>query len=159
MIWQRLGLAAWLAVIAAAAPLPAPAGEASGDALRVAGESRDRWAVGTLRVREHHGRARIQAELVADGVVIAHLRVDPATGDLVPSTALLAGPLPPDLTPLRAAAARALARVTIGRWAWPTEKGRAWRVPLQYEGHVIGTIKVDVQRHRLLAKDEDHDPE
>jgi hypothetical protein len=32
-------------------------------------------------------------------------------------------------------------------------------VPLQYEGHVIGTIKVDVHRRRLLDRDEDHDPE
>lgn len=158
MTWQRLGLAAALAVVATAVlPRAAPAGEGSADALRVAQASRERWGLGPLRIREKDGRVRVQADVVADGVVIARLRVDPATGDFVASTPHVAGPPTPDLSRLTAAAERALARVTVGTWAWPTDRGRAWRVPLQYAGHVIATIKVDARRGRVLGKDEDPD--
>jgi hypothetical protein len=118
-----------------------PADGGSAEALRIAHESRPGWRLGEVRVRRHHDRPRAEAEVISEGRVVARLRM-PASGD--PGA-------------VKAEAERILSRIEIGRWAWPTEHGRAWRVPLQDGGRVVGTIKVDTRRGRLLPQDEDED--
>ncbi len=128
-------------------------GGTAAEALRVARESQAHWTLGQLTVR--HRRCvvpRVRAEILNAGQVVARLRVDPATGgflarDACPTGGGDAG----DLTALRPAVERALHRLEIGDWTWPTEQGRAWGVPLRYGGRVVGTLKIDVQQG-LLAR-------
>jgi hypothetical protein len=135
---------------------PATAG-ASSEALRIARESQPRWTIGAVTLREHHGRIRARADLVVDGLVIAHLRLDPTTGALVPDKRYAETLTEHDVARLRAAATRALARLEVAGWAWPVAHGRAWRIPLRCDGRVIRTITVDVARGGLLREDErDH---
>jgi hypothetical protein len=130
-----------------------PAGDSS-QALRIARESQARWTIGLLRARDKHGRVRVQADLLADGVVIAHLRLDPRTGEFVSDKAYTTAVDAEALARLKAAATRALSQVEVGGWAWPAERGRTWRVPLRYKGGPVGTVTVDVERNRLVAKRE-----
>ena len=135
-----------------------PAQGASADALRVARESLGRLSLGKLMVRERsHGRIRARAELLFSGAVVARLRVDPRTGAFLvederaetPSETL-------DSASLRAAVDRSLHQLEVGDWIWPTEHGRAWGVPLKYQGRVVGTLKIDPQKGPLPREsDED----
>ncbi len=159
MLRRLVFLTAWIALLATlAAPVSAVAGTSS-DALRIARDSRARWSIGAVRLHDKHGRARVQADLLADDVVIARLRLDPKTGALVGEKVYADRLGSEDIPRLRASASRALSRVEVGSWAWPAERGRLWRVPLRYEGRVIGVLTVDVQRSRLIAKGERDDEE
>ncbi len=128
----------------------------SADAVRVARESQAHWTLGRLMVRHRRCVApRVLAEVLDAGLVVARLRLDPATGGF-----LAKDECPPgggdvgDLTALRPAVERALHRLEIGDWMWPTEQGQAWGVPLRYGDRVVGTLKVDV-RQRLLVRTDD----
>lgn len=148
-------LSAFSSSIALASDRP-PRGT-SVEALRIARESRTRWSLGRLTVRQKAGRpARVRAELLLSGTVVATLRVDPRTGAF-----LSEGEHPergadaPDLPRLRAAVERSLQYLKVGEWTWPTEHGRAWGVPLKFQGRVVGTIKVDVRNGPLPKRDDD----
>lgn len=102
------------------------------------------------------GRPWVQAELLDDERVVAHLRVDPGTGRF------LAGEEPPtaggdvrDLTGLRPAVDCALHQLEIRDWAWSMEQGQAWGVSLLFEDRAVGTLKVDVGRGLLPRADDD----
>lgn len=137
-----------------------PAGAStSSEALRIARQGQARWSIGAVRLHDKHGRVRVEAELVADGVVIAHLRLDPRTGAFVRDKVYADHLAAPDPVSLKAAAVRALPRIEVGGWAWPAEHGRAWRVPLRYDGRVIGTVTVDAQRSQLIGHGEREDTE
>ena len=132
-------------------------GVSSAAALRLARESRARWTLGNFEVR--HLRCifpRIRAELLDTGRVVARLRVDPATGDILAEDECPTreGNLD-DLAALRPTVERALHRLEIGNWTWPTEQGRAWGVPLRYGDRVVGILKVDVRQGLLTRTDED----
>lgn len=141
---------------------PAPASDrrpqgASAEALRAARESVARFSLGRLTVRERGDRPpRVRAELLFDGIVVARLRVNPRTGDFLKeeerpeATGRVLDP-----SALRAAVERAIRRLEIGEWTWPTEHGRAWGVPLKYGGRVVGTIKVDARRGPLPRESDD----
>ena len=150
MVMRTLLFLGWVAL---SITLGAPSARAadSSQALRIARESQARWTIGSLRVRDKHGRVRVQADLMADGVVIAHLRLDPRTGEFVGEKAYAAGVDAEALARLKAAATRALPEVEVGGWAWPAERGRAWRVPLRYRGRPVGAVTVDVERNRLVG--------
>jgi hypothetical protein len=148
-----------LVLLAQLGPLPAGAEDRSApgvwsDALRIVRESRAGWRLGRLKVREKDGQPRVRFDLIADGKVIGQLRVDPSSGGFLGEDDA-AGPAPAqlDLSRLRADAERALRDIEVGDRTWPTEHGQAWRVPLRYQGRVIGTIKVDVRKGRLRLKD------
>jgi hypothetical protein len=135
-----------------------PPQAASADALRVARESLGRLSLGRLTVRERsHERLRARAEVLLNGAVVARLLVDPRTGAFLAeeersqiSGDALDGPA------LRVAVERSLRQIEIGEWTWPTERGRAWGVPLKFRGRVVGTLKVDPQRGPLPREsDED----
>jgi hypothetical protein len=145
-----------LAGLALSLLLGAPAVRAgdSSQALRVARESQARWTIGSVRARHKHGRVDVRADLMVDGVVVAHLRLDPKTGEFVADKAYTSAVDAETLTRLKAGATHALSRVEVGGWAWPAEHGRAWRVPLRYKGRAVGTVTVDVERNRLVGKRE-----
>lgn len=155
----------WLLVLAAilvggGGPVPAaepPAQGAAAEALRVARESRARWSLGRLDLRERRdGSARVRAELVLRGAVVARLRVDPRTGEFLPEKERRGAPARAvDLAALRAAVERSLRDLEVGEWTWPTEHGRAWGVPLKYGGRVVGKLKVDARRGPLPIREED----
>jgi hypothetical protein len=126
----------------------------SSQALRVARESQGRWTIGSVTARDRHGRVRVRADLMADGVVIAHFHLDPNTGEFVDGNAYTNAVDDERLARLKAAAARALSQMEVGGWTWPAEHGRAWRVPLSYKGRPVGTVTVDVERNRLVGKRE-----
>jgi hypothetical protein len=152
---MRRRTALLLGGLALALTLGAPtvgAGDSS-QALRVARESQARWTIGSVRARQDHGRVRVQADLMADGVVIAHLRLDPKTGEFVADKAYTNAVDAGTLARLNAAASRALSQVEVGGWAWPAEHGR-WRVALRYKGRPVGTVTVDVARERLVGRQE-----
>ncbi len=132
-------------------------GVATAEALRAARERQAYWSLGRLMVRhEWLGHSWIQAELLDDGRVVARLRVDPATGGfLAADTPHTGGGDAGDLMALRPAVERSLHHLEIGDWMWPTEHGQAWGVPLRYGAHVVGTLKVDVQRRLLMRSDDD----
>lgn len=130
-----------------------PAGDSS-QALRIARQSQAHWTIGPVTVRDRDGRVSAQAALMADGLVIAYLRLDPRTGGFVGDRAYTGAVDPETLARLKVQAARALSQVQVGGWAWPTEHARAWRVPLQYQGRAVGSVTVDVERNRLLGKGE-----
>jgi hypothetical protein len=140
--------------LGAIAAAPAVARAASGEALRIARESQPRWRIGAITLRDRHGRARVRADLVADGIVIAHLRLDPTSGALVADARDAEGLTVVDVPRLQAAAVRALSRLEIAGWAWPAAHGRAWRIPLRCDGRVVATVTVDVARGRLLGERE-----
>jgi hypothetical protein len=157
MLRPAILVLACLALPGLGAP-PAGAGE-SAQALRIARASQARWTIGSVRARATHGRVRVQADLVADGAVVAHLRLDPDSGELVGDKVYTSAVDAQALARLKAAAARALARVEVGGWAWPAEHGRAWRVPFRYRGRPVGTVTVDVERNRLVGKREGDEDE
>jgi hypothetical protein len=149
-----------------AAAMPAAASEraasgASSEALRIARASQPGWRLGRLLTREHDGRRRVEAELLSDGTPVAWLRVDPGTGRFLPRgdrPARGQGSLDP--ARLRPQVAAAVAGLEPGGWAWPVEHGRAWAVPLRWQGRVVGTIRIDVRGGRVLTAerhDEDDD--
>lgn len=150
---RTLLLLGCLALMTGVAPPSARAGD-SGQALRIARESQTRWTIGPPSVREKRGRARVQADLIVDGVVIARLRLDPRTGEFVDDKIYTSGVDAGTLSRVNAAATRALPQIEVGGWAWPAERGRVWRVPLRYKGRAIGTVTVDVDRNRLVGKQE-----
>jgi hypothetical protein len=113
---------------------PTTAGR-SAEALEIARASRSRWCIGRVDLDEHDGVTTIEAEMVIDGLPVARVRIDPGAT--------------PGLQP-RQAVERALPRVEVGTWAWPTDHGRAWAVPLRLDGRVIGTLKVDARAGRIL---------
>jgi hypothetical protein len=125
---------------------------ASSEALRIARAGRPGWRLGRLVTRQHDGRRHLEAELLAGGTPVAWFRVDPGSGRL-----LARGERPargaPGLEParLRSQVEQALRGLELGAWAWPTEHGRAWAIPLRWEGRVVGAIKVDVHGARVLA--------
>ena len=130
----------------------------SADALEVARESLGRLSLGRLSLRERsHGRPRARAEVLLDGVVVARLLVDPRTGAfLAEEERSQTSGDSLDGSALRAAVDRSLRQIEIGEWTWPTERGRAWGVPLKYQGRVVGTLKVDPQKGPLPREsDED----
>lgn len=130
---------------------------ASSEALRIARASQPGWRLGRLLTREHDGRRQVEAEVLADGTPVAWLRVDPATGRFLPRGERPArgqGSLDP--ARLRPQVAAAVAGLEPGGWAWPVEHGRAWAVPLRWEGRVVGVIRIDVRGGRVLAA-ERHD--
>jgi hypothetical protein len=143
------------------AALPAAAAEetasgASSEALRIARAGRAGWHLGRLRTRGHDRRSHIEAELLAGGAPVARLRVDPGSGRLLARgerPALGAAGLDP--ARLRSLVEEAFRRLELGTWAWPAEHGRAWAIPLRSEGRVVGAIKVDVRRARVLAAEPD----
>jgi hypothetical protein len=149
-----------------AAAVPARASEraasgSSSEALRIARASQPGWRLGRLLTREHDGRRHVAAELLSDGTAIAWLRVDPNTGRFLPrGERPVRGQGSFDPTRLRTQVAAAVAGLEPGGWAWPVEHGRAWAVPLRWEGRVVGTIRIDVRGGRVLAAerhDEDDD--
>ncbi|HSB78332.1 MAG TPA: hypothetical protein VLM91_06075 [Candidatus Methylomirabilis sp.] len=135
-----------------------PSQGTSADALKVARESLGRFSLGSLTVRERsHGRLRARAEILLDGTGVARLLVDPRTGTFLSeeerpqfSGEMLDGPT------LRLAVERSLRQLEIGEWTWPTEHGRAWGVPLKYQGRVVGTLKIDRQKG-VLPRESDED--
>ena len=150
-----------LAAQVAAGPAEPPPRSVSTTAIEIARESRAQWRIGALTLRTRESRPiRVRVELLAGGSVVARLRVDPVTGGFLSedqrpgSTAA-----PPDLARLRGAVERELAHLEIGGWAWPSEHGRAWAVPLRYHERVVGKLKVDVQRKRLLAREHNNQEE
>jgi hypothetical protein len=156
-----LVLAAQVALAGIAVPAgasgPAAPG-ASSEALQIARASQPGWRLGRLVAREHDRRRSIEAELLSGGTPVAWLRVDPATGRLLPRGERAArGAAPLDPERLRTQVEAALGRLQVGTWAWPAEHGRAWAVPLRWEGRVVGAIKVDVRRARVLAAEHDDD--
>ena len=148
-----LVLAGCLGFVAMLGVPPIAAG-ASSEALRIARDSQPRWTIGAVRVRTSHGRARARADLVADGVVIAHLRLDPQTGAPVPDKRDADLLTAEDVARLHAAATRALSRLEIAGSAWPATHGHAWRIPLRCDGRMVGTVTVDVERGRLVGENE-----
>jgi hypothetical protein len=145
---------------AAAASEPGPGGSAA--ALDIARATRAEWRLGRLMLERREGRQpRVRAELRSGGVVVARLRVDPATrGFLAKDERAQTSSASPDLGRLRGDVERQLGRIEVGGWAWPSKHARAWGVPLRYQGRVIGKLKVDVRQGRLLAirsEDEDDD--
>jgi hypothetical protein len=126
----------------------------SSQALRIARQNQARWTIGPVTVRDRDGRVSAQAALMADGIVIAYLRLDPRTGEFVGDRAYTGAVDPETLARSKVHAARALSQVQVGGWAWPAEHARAWRVPLQYKGRAVGSVTVDVERNRLLGKGE-----
>jgi hypothetical protein len=94
-------------------------------------------------------------------VVVAKLRVDPATGGfLAKDEHAQISSASPELGRLRGDVERELGRVEVGGWAWPSKHAQAWGVPLRYQGRVIGKLEVDVRQRKLLetrSKDEDDD--
>jgi hypothetical protein len=132
-------------------------GGTSAEALRIARDRQAHWTLGQLGIRHKwFGPPRVRAELLDDGRVVARLRVDPATGGfLARHERPTGGGDVRDLDALRSAVERALHRLEIGDWTWPTEQGRAWGVPLRYGDRVVGTLKVDVRQGLLARTDED----
>lgn len=119
----------------------------SEDAVRIARGSVGRMTLGKVTVKQQGADApRTRAELLVDGVVVARLRVDNRTGRF------LAGderPAPgPGLEPsaLKVALEQAVRRLAIGEWAWPSEGGQTWGVPLLFEGRTVGRLRVDAQK-------------
>jgi hypothetical protein len=144
--------------VGARASEPATPGTSSSDALQIARTSQPGWRLGRLMAREHDRRRSVEAELLSGGTAIAWLRIDPVTGRLLPRGDRAArGAAPIDPERLRPQVEAALGRLEIGTWAWPAEHGRAWAVPLRWEGRVVGAIKIDVRRARLLAAEHDDD--
>jgi hypothetical protein len=130
----------------------------SSEALRVARASQPGWRLGRLLTREHEGRRHLEAELLSDGTPVAWLRVDPGSGRFLPrGERPVRGQGSLDPARLRPLVAGAIAGLELGTWAWPVEHGRAWAVPLRWEGRVVGAIKVDVRRARVLAAERDDD--
>ncbi len=159
MVTRRLLLLTAL-ILCADTPGSASGGSgrgASAEALQVARESAGRLSLGRLTVKEKGTRPpRVRAELLFNGVVVARLRVNPRTGDFTGKEERTEGSGQAlDLPTLRAAVERALRRLEIGEWTWPTEHGRAWGVPLKYGGRAVGTIKVGAQKGPLPKKDDD----
>lgn len=144
----------------AAASEQAAAG-ASSEALRIAQTSQAGWRLGRLVAREHAGRRHVEAELLSHGTPIARLRVDPGTGRLLQRGERPVPGLPSiDPAQLRPQIERAIGHLELGTWAWPAEHGRAWAVPVRWEGRLVGAIKIDVRRRRILTAehdDEDND--
>jgi hypothetical protein len=136
---------------AAAASEPAPGGSAA--ALDIARATRAEWRLGRLMLERREGRqSQVRAEVMSDGAVVARLRVDPATGAfLAKDERAQTSSASPELGRLRDAVERALGRVEVGGWAWPSKHGQAWGVPLRYQGRVVGNLKVDVRQRKLLA--------
>jgi hypothetical protein len=152
-----------LMLLGGAVAVPASERAASGgssEALGIARASQPGWRLGRLLPRQHDGRGHIEAELLADGTSVAWLRVDPASGRF-----LARGERPVrdqgwlDPTRLRPQVAAAIGGLEVGIWAWPVEHGRAWAVPLRWEGRVVGAIRIDVGRARVLAVEHDDDDE
>jgi hypothetical protein len=151
-----------LLVLAGGAVASEPAQGGSAAALDIARSTRAEWRLGRLMLEKREGRQpRVRAEMMSGGVVVARLRVDPATGGFLakderaqPSSAS------PEIARLRGDVERQLGRVEVGGWAWPSKHAQAWGVPLRYEGRVVGKLKVDVRQRKLLAtrsEDEDDD--
>lgn len=136
---------------AAAASEPAPGGSAA--ALDIARATRAEWRLGRLILERREGRQpRVRAEVMSGGAVVARLRVDPATGGfLAKDKRAQTSSASPELGRLRGDVERELGRVEVGGWAWPSKHGRAWGVPLRYQGRVIGKLTVDVRQRKLLA--------
>lgn len=136
-----------------------PGGGTSAEALRVARESLSQWSLGRLTIRPRQQKpARVRAELLYRGKVVAKLRVDPRTGgflakDQRPEWSAET----PDLPSLRAAVEEAMRHLEIGTWAWPKEHGRAWGVPLKYQGRVVERIVVSDKSGPLPVEDDDDD--
>lgn len=141
---------------ASAASEPAPSGSAT--ALEIARATRAAWRPGRLTLDQREGRSpRVRAEILSGGAVVARLRVNPETGGFLAKDERVQAPVGSlDLGRLRGEVERELGRLEVGGWAWPSEHGRAWGVPLRYQGRVVGRLKVDVQQRRLLAV-RDHD--
>lgn len=144
----------------ATASEPVPSGT-SDEALRIAQASQPGWRLGRLVAREHDGRRHVEAELLSGGTPVAWLRVDPGTGRFLSrgERPVRGQPLP-DPAQLRLRVEKALSRIEVGTWAWPADHGRAWAVPLRWEGRVVSAVKIDVRGARVLAAeyhDEDND--
>ena len=141
---------------ASAASEPAPSGSAA--ALEIARATRSEWRLGRLMLDQREGRPpRVWAEILSGGAVVARLRVNPETGGFLAKDERVQPPVTSlDLARLRGEVEHELGRLEVGGWAWPSEHGRAWGVPLRYQGRVVGRLKVDVQQRRLLAV-HDHD--
>jgi hypothetical protein len=154
MVPRHALLVAGCLAVCATVTVPAVAAATSSEALRIARESRSRWTIGAVRRHDGHGRTRAHADLVADGVVIARLRLDPSTGALVPDKRYADTLSVNDLARLQAEAIRALSHLEIAGWAWPAAHGHAWRIPLRSDGRVVGTVTVDVERGRLVGEHE-----
>jgi hypothetical protein len=158
--WHATLLPLLVLVGAAAASEPAPGGSAA--ALDIARATRAEWRLGRLMLERREGRQpRVRAEVMSDGAVVARLRVDPATGGFLAKDERAQTPsASPELDRLRGDVERALGRVEVGEWAWPSKHGQAWGVPLRYQGRVVGKLTVDVRQRKLLATrsdDEDDD--
>jgi hypothetical protein len=132
-------------------------GATSAEALHAVRERRAYWGLGRLTIRHKwFGHPWIQAEVLDDGRVVSHLRVDPATGRFLAKDEPATGEGDiRDLTTLRPIVERSLHRLEIGNWMWPTESGQAWGVSLLYEGRVVGTLKVDGRRGLLQQAEDD----
>ena len=145
---------------AAAASESTPGGSAA--ALDIARATQPEWRLGRLTLERREGRQpRVRAEVMSGGAVVARLRVDPATGGFLAEDERAQSSITsPELDRLRGDVERALGRVEVGGWAWPSKHGQAWGVPLRYQGRVVGKIKVDVRQRKLLAtRSEDEDDE
>jgi len=158
--WPAALLPLLVLVGTAAASEPAPGGSAA--ALDIARATRAEWRLGRLTLERREGRqTRVRAEVMSGGVVVAKLRVDPATGGfLAKDERAQISSASPELGRLRGDVERELGRVEVGGWAWPSKHGRAWGVPLRYQGRVVGKLKVDVRQRKLLetrSDDEDDD--
>ena len=145
-----LGLLALLSAVPAGAD-DRSAPMAASDVLRIARESQAGWSLGRLQVREKDGKPpRVRVDLISGGKVVGRLRVDPRSGGFLgEGDERGLAPAPLDLSRLRVDAERSLRDIEVGNRTWPTDHGRAWRVPLRYQGRVVGTIKVDVRQGLL----------
>ena len=151
-----------LLVFAGAAAASEPAPGASAAALDIARATRADWRLGRLTLEKREGRQpRVRAEVMLGGAVVARLRVDPATGGFLAEDERAQRSIAsPDIGRLRGDVERALGRVEVGGWAWPSKHGQAWGVPLRYQGRVVGKLTVDVRQTKLLStRSEDEDDE
>jgi len=150
-----LGLCVLGGVAPAVASERRPPGS-SAEALRIAREIVGRLTLGKLTVKQRSQEAtRVRAELLANGAVVARIRVDVRTGGFLAEDARSSAGPSLDPTSLRAAMERALRQLAIGDWAWPTEHGRAWGVPLIYQGRTVGRLKVDMRKGVLPRERDD----
>jgi hypothetical protein len=117
------------------------------EALRIARGSMSRLTLGKVTMKQSGGEGpRTRAELLVDAIVVARLRVDPRTGRFLAEDERPAGGAGLEAPALKAALEQAVRQLAIGEWAWPSEGGQTWGVPLLFEGRTVGRLRVDVQK-------------